>query len=82
MSGNKAITDNRSLSAGKTIKKTNKSLSVKIENSARFTKEQLVHSGRYRKDRDLLNVLLSEDRTYTKAEVEKMIVTFQKGTVN
>lgn len=52
-----------------------------ISTPARFTKQQLMESERYRDSRDLLSALLEEGKTYTRSEVEERMTAFQKGTV-
>lgn len=46
-----------------------------------FSKEKILAMAQYVKWRDLLSVLLTEEKTYTKAEVEQMIEKFMKGKV-
>lgn len=41
-----------------------------------FTKKQFLNSNTYRRYRDAVNVLLKDDRGYTKAEVEQMLKKF------
>lgn len=56
----------------------------KNENTAaepRFTKENLLSFEQYRNRRDLLYVLLEEERQYTTAEVDALIQKFMKGRV-
>lgn len=42
----------------------------------KFTKAQLLKSGQYRHQQDLLNALLVDGKTYTLAEVEKLVQEF------
>ena len=46
-----------------------------------FSKEQLVSSKKYRHHRDLVNVLLADDRLYSFEEVDILINKFMKGKV-
>ena len=46
-----------------------------------FSKEQLVSSYKYRHQRDLINVLLADDRLYSFEEVDSLINKFMKGKV-
>lgn len=46
-----------------------------------FTKEQLVKAKRYRNERDILEVLLSEDCFYTFDEVNTIICNFKEREV-
>lgn len=46
-----------------------------------FTKSQLVNSNRFFGERDLLQALLADDKTYTIDEVTAMISDFKKGKV-
>lgn len=41
-----------------------------------FTKKQFMTSNTYRRYRDAMNVLLKDDRGYTKTEVEQMLKKF------
>ncbi len=43
-----------------------------------FSKEQIVGFKRYAGRRDLLSVLLQEDRRYTTEQVEKLLADFMK----
>lgn len=48
----------------------------------RFTKEQIVSSEKYKKNKDILTAILKQDETYTKEEVENTIQEFLKRRVN
>lgn len=48
----------------------------------KFGKEQIAASGRYRSQRDLVNALLTDGKTYTIAAVDNMIEKYRKGKVN
>lgn len=49
---------------------------------SRFTKEQLAHSARYADNRDLLNALLEEHKSYSYEETDNIIQEFhEKGGV-
>jgi hypothetical protein len=54
---------------------------VTLKEKAAFTKEQIVSSKKYAERRDLLNVLLTDDKSYAHAEVEKLIDEFMKKGV-
>lgn len=45
----------------------------------KFPKKKLVESKRFAKHRDLVNVLLKEDETYSIVEVENLIKDFLRG---
>lgn len=47
----------------------------------KFSKEQIVKSKRFRKNIDLLNAILKENKQYTLKEVEEIIKNFMKGKV-
>lgn len=51
-----------------------------VENTAKkvpiFTKDQLRNSDKYAKYRDVVGVVLEEDKTYTVEECEKLINSF------
>lgn len=46
-----------------------------------FTKEQLLTSKKYEKDRDIIAAVL-EEGSYTESEIRKIIEQFKKGKVN
>lgn len=50
--------------------------------SAGYTKEQLLASGRFRERRDALNVVLSDEKSYSVPEAEELIDKFMKGEVD
>lgn len=50
------------------------------ESELLFTKEQLLASRKYEKDRDILSAAL-EDGGYTEAQVAEIILQFKKGRV-
>ena len=45
----------------------------------KFSKEQILKSTRYEERRDLLTALLKNGKTYSHADVERMIDDFMKG---
>lgn len=51
------------------------------QNGGAFTKEQLIHSERFRDKRDLLNALLRENKLYAVSQAEEMIEIYMKGKV-
>ena len=53
----------------------------KAGTSFTYSKRQFLESERYKKHRDLLNVLLDDNRFYSKSEVNKMIDNYLKGKV-
>ena len=58
---------------------TKKVVEKQIEPS--FSKSQLVKSKFFFEERDLLNALLNDNKTYTIDEVANMISDFKKGKV-
>lgn len=50
--------------------------------SAGYTKDQLLASGRFKGRRDVLNVVLSDEKTYSAPEAEELIDKFMKGEVD
>jgi len=58
---------------------TKKVVEKQIEPS--FSKSQLVKSKRFLEERDLLNALLTDNKTYSIDEVTNMISDFKKGKV-
>jgi len=53
----------------------------KLENVT-FTKTQLYSSKKYRDRKDLINVLLKNEESYSFSEVDDLIKEFMKGKVN
>lgn len=51
------------------------------ETEERFSKAQFLRSKKYAALTDFLKVLLEDGRTYTKAEAEKIIDGYMKGSV-
>ncbi len=51
------------------------------ETADKFTKQQLTESKRYKKKRDLLEALLENGKTYTIAQVDKIIGDYLKKEV-
>lgn len=43
------------------------------ENEMKFTKDQIVRSRTYARNRDMLSAVLEDGKTYSKREVEKII---------
>ncbi len=60
----------------KTSKKENKIIEEK------YTKKQIVNSKTFIDNKDLLNAILKEDKSYSKQEINKIIENFKKGKVN
>lgn len=54
---------------------------VENDNMEKYTKKQIVNSKMFAKNRDLLNVLLSEDEKYSKQEIDEKIENYKKGLV-
>lgn len=55
---------------------------AKAESKAQtYAKAQIVGAKRYEKDIDIINALLSDKKSYTLAEVDKIIEDFKKGKV-
>lgn len=54
---------------------------VKLE-KVTFSKNQILSSKKYRDRKDLINVLLSDDNSYSLDEVDDLIDKFMKGKVN
>jgi hypothetical protein len=48
---------------------------------SKYTKQQILHSARYKERVDLLGALLKDDRTYSHDQLELLINNFLKGTV-
>lgn len=49
---------------------------AEVKTAPTFTKKQFIKSQRFVKHRDLLNVLLNDEKEYTIEEVEKVIKDF------
>lgn len=55
---------------------------AKAENKAQtFTKAQIVGAKKYENDVDVINALLKDGKSYTLADVDKIIEDFKKGKV-
>ncbi len=52
----------------------NKSINKEIEK--KYNKNQLLNSKKYRDKRDILNVILENDKSYSFKEVDKLIFDF------
>jgi hypothetical protein len=48
---------------------------------ARFSKSQLIKSERYRHQRDLIQALADDKKTYTHDEIANLVGNFMKGKV-
>ena len=57
----------------------------KIENKSnditKFSKEQFLQSKRFYENRDILNVILDDDKNYSFDEVEEILKTFLESEV-
>lgn len=51
------------------------------DSSPAFSKTQILDSTKYAKRRDLLAVLLKDDKAYTTLEVASLINNFMKGVI-
>lgn len=51
------------------------------EETATFSKQQLLTSKKYAEKKDLINALLVDDRSYSMAEAEEILNGFLKGKV-
>lgn len=60
-------------------KNTAETAETTVAPAAVYTKQRLLTLGKYRGRRDLLSVLLKEDKTYTLDQVDKLIENFMKG---
>ena len=60
----------------KTSKKENKI------NEEKYTKNQIIKSKTFIDNKDLLNAILKEDKSYSKQEINKIIENYKKGKVN
>ena len=52
-----------------------------IKSVMTYSKQQLVKSKRYENNQDLVNALLEDGKSYSLADVDKMINSFMKGAV-
>lgn len=52
-----------------------------VEKEVTFTKQQIINSKKYLDRKDVLNVLLKDDTSYTFKEVDKLINDFMKKEV-
>lgn len=62
-------------------KKTNETIEVAevIETPVSYTKEQIYKSKRYMNKKDIVTVMLKDDKRYTFEEVDVLINQFLKG---
>lgn len=51
------------------------------EKNIKYFKEDFLRSNTFKKSKDLINVLLEDDKQYTKAEVEKLIKKYFEGVI-
>ena len=65
---------------GKPEKKAGEAPAKQAE--AKFYKQQILDSRRYQHRRDVLSVLLEDEKTYSHADIERTIEKFLKGKVN
>lgn len=61
--------------AKKNVKETDEAI------GARYTKDQLIRSEKYRNHRDLLSALLDGKKVYSVEEAEEIMNQFMKGRV-
>lgn len=54
---------------------------VPASETAKYSKEQLLASERFRDRKDIVNALLSSDKEYTVSAVKNMIENYMKGKV-
>lgn len=54
---------------------------VETKQEIMFTKEQILASNKYANRRDVLGVILSDDKTYTFEKVDSLLEKFMKGKV-
>ncbi len=55
---------------------------TEIKQETLFTKEQILASKKYKNRRDILGVLLSDEKQYTLEQVDSLLEKFMKGKVN
>ena len=48
----------------------------------KYTKNQIVRSKTFIDNKDLLNAVLKEDKSYSKQEINKIIENYKKGKLN
>ena len=53
-----------------------------IKEESKFTKEQILSSKKYANRKDILGVILSNDKSYTIEQVDSLLDKFMKGKVN
>lgn len=61
----------------KTTKKDTKNKITEDE----YTKNQIVNSKTFKENKDLLNAVLKENKSYTKKEVNEIIKNYKEGKV-
>lgn len=60
----------------------NKTDEIKQETVQAYSKEQILASKKYKNRRDILGVLLADDKEYTFEKVDSLLEKFMKGKVN
>lgn len=60
---------------------TKESVTINTANEIKYTKSNIVKSEYYKSKRDLLNTLLDDNTSYTKAEIENIINKYLKKKV-
>jgi hypothetical protein len=60
----------------------NKTDEIKQETVQAYSKEQILASKKYKNRRDILGVLLGNDKEYTFEKVDSLLEKFMKGKVN
>lgn len=68
--------------ANKNAKKQQAQALEVAADALRYTKADLLNSKRFRHQRDIVEALLDESKTYTIEEAEALIGRFLKGKVN
>lgn len=53
----------------------------KIKDEEKFTKEQIISSKLFSKNKDVLSVKLKDNKEYSKKEVQEVLENFMKGKV-
>jgi len=60
------------------MEKTEQAASDGLQAAPKFSKEQLLNSRRHQRRRDLLEAVLDSGKTYSNAEVERIVDNFMK----
>ena len=68
-----------SLQEGRMVKKQTKEIAEVVETQVSYTKAQIYKAKRYMNRKDIITVMLEDDKRYTFDQVDELIEQFLKG---